>query len=93
MKKQKFSIFTHMQQAQFILNFPYPAFNVNGDQTVKKKMPFVNNCISYRFGFMLFNAPFNNISVISWPLVLLVEKTGVPGETTDLSQVTDILIT
>jgi hypothetical protein len=23
---------------------------------------------------------FNNISVISWPSVLLVEKTGVPGE-------------
>ena len=29
---------------------------------------------------MVFNANFNNISVISWPSVLLVEKTGVPGE-------------
>jgi len=27
----------------------------------------------------LFNATFNNISVISWPLVLLMEETGVPG--------------
>jgi hypothetical protein len=27
-----------------------------------------------------FNAPFNNISVISWQSVLLVEETGVPGE-------------
>ena len=29
---------------------------------------------------MVFNATFNNISVISWQSVLLVEKTGVPGE-------------
>jgi len=36
---------------------------------------------------MVFNATFNNISVISWQSVLLVEETGVPGE--DLWQVTD----
>jgi hypothetical protein len=29
---------------------------------------------------MVFNATFNNISVISWGSVLLVEETGVPGE-------------
>ena len=29
---------------------------------------------------MVFNATFNNISVISWQQVLSVEKTGVPGE-------------
>jgi hypothetical protein len=29
---------------------------------------------------MVFNANFNNISVISWRSVLLVEETGVPGE-------------
>jgi hypothetical protein len=29
---------------------------------------------------MVFNATFNNISVISWWSVLLVEKTGGPGE-------------
>jgi hypothetical protein len=28
------------------------------------------------FGFMVFNATFNNISVISWRSVLLVEETG-----------------
>ena len=35
---------------------------------------------------MVFNATFNNISVISWCSVLLVEETGVPGKkkTTDL---------
>jgi hypothetical protein len=31
-------------------------------------------------GFMVFNATFNNISVISWQSVLLVEETRGPGE-------------
>ena len=39
----------------------------------------------------MFNATFNNISVISWQSVLLVEETGVPRENTDLPQVTDKL--
>jgi len=30
--------------------------------------------------FMVLNATFNNISVISWRSVLLVEETGVPEE-------------
>jgi hypothetical protein len=42
---------------------------------------------------MVFKAAFNNIAVISWPSVLLVEETRVPGETTDLSQVTDNFVT
>jgi len=29
---------------------------------------------------MVFNAIFNNISVISWRSVLLVEETAIPGE-------------
>jgi hypothetical protein len=32
------------------------------------------------FGLMVFIATFNNISVISWRLVLLMEETGVSGE-------------
>jgi hypothetical protein len=32
------------------------------------------------FLVMVFNATFNNISVISWESVLLVEGTGVPAE-------------
>jgi len=31
-------------------------------------------------GFMVLNATFNNISVMSWRYVLLVEETGVPIE-------------
>jgi hypothetical protein len=33
-----------------------------------------------KFGFMVFNATFNNISVSSWRSVLLVKEPGVPGE-------------
>jgi len=40
---------------------------------------------------MVFNATFNNISVILWRSVLLVEETGVPEKTTYLAQVTDKL--
>ena len=40
---------------------------------------------------MVLNATLNNISVISWRPVLLVEETGRPEKTTDLSQVTDKL--
>ena len=41
--------------------------------------------IVWVWGFMLFNATFNNISIIPWRIVLLVE------ETIDMSQVTDTL--
>jgi hypothetical protein len=34
----------------------------------------------FGFGFIMFNATFNNISAISWRSVLLVEETGGPGE-------------
>jgi hypothetical protein len=40
---------------------------------------------------MVFNATFNNISVISVRSILLVEETGVPGESSNLSQVSDKL--
>jgi hypothetical protein len=40
---------------------------------------------------MVFNATFNNISIVSWRSVLLMEETGVPGENTNLTQVTDKL--
>jgi hypothetical protein len=44
------------------------------------------------FRLMGLNATFNNISVISWQSVLLVEETGEPGENHDLLQVTDKLL-
>jgi hypothetical protein len=39
----------------------------------------------------VFKATFNNILLISWRSVLLVEKTEDPEKTTDLPQVTDKL--
>ena len=55
----------------------------------------VINDRSYRFGlvwFMVFTATYKTMSVISLRSVLLVEETRVPGETTDLSQATDIAL-
>ena len=40
---------------------------------------------------MVLNATFNNISVLSWWSVLLVEETGVPEKNPILQQVTDKL--
>ena len=43
----------------------------------------LKKCIKYLFRFVCFiafNATFNNISVISWRSVLVVEETGVPAE-------------
>jgi hypothetical protein len=40
---------------------------------------------------MVFNATFNNISVISWRLVLLVEETGVPGVNLELAELVFII--
>ena len=36
--------------------------------------------INWLVWFMVFNTTFNNISVMSWPSVLLVEETRVPGD-------------
>jgi hypothetical protein len=40
---------------------------------------------------MVFNTTFNNISAITWWSFLLVDETGIPGESIDLSQFTDKL--
>jgi uncharacterized DUF497 family protein len=34
----------------------------------------------FRVWIMVFSTTFNNISVLSWRSVLLVEQTGLPGE-------------
>ena len=59
--------------------------------------PFLHNVLRIlKFDLMglwviVLNTTFNNISVISWWSVLLVEETGVPEKTTDLPQITDKL--
>jgi hypothetical protein len=42
------------------------------------KCTYSQTCI--KRGVLVFNATFNNISVISWQSVLLVEETGLPRE-------------
>ena len=41
---------------------------------------FLTMWVCERVRVMVFNATFNNISVISWRSVLLVEESGGPGE-------------
>jgi hypothetical protein len=56
-----------------------------------KNKKYIND-IGLEVRVMVFNATFNNISVISWQSVLLVVEAGeYLGKTTDLAQVTDKL--
>jgi hypothetical protein len=45
-----------------------------------QRIPYIVVYLIYMARVMVFNATFNNILVISWRSVLLVEKTRVPGE-------------
>ena len=53
--------------------------DVSGKQ-VKVWFRLVNDVWFGLVWFIVFNATFNNISVIKWQSVLLVEETSVPGE-------------
>ena len=46
-------------------------------------------CVRGRAGIMVFKATFNNISVIWWRSVLLVDETGEREKKNDQPQVTD----
>ena len=50
------------------------------DNLVNNLITIFQNMVGDLVWFMVFNATFNNISVISWRSVLLVEETGVLGE-------------
>jgi len=56
-------------------NLRFTSLIWGGFNNRKSFYPFV-----FFYWCMVFNATFNNISVISWLLVLLVEETRVPGE-------------
>jgi hypothetical protein len=63
------------------------ALNTKKTKPTIYKWPYFDHLVIYVFinkehwvWFMVFNGTFNNISVISWRLVLLVEETRVPGE-------------
>jgi hypothetical protein len=44
------------------------------------KIFYINQRLLVRVRVMVFNSTFNNIYVISWQTVLLVEETGISGE-------------
>ena len=59
-----------------------------GDQDLQKILRFIKDLIigevnikGFGFGLWCFSATFNNISVISWRLFVLVEERGMFGET------------
>ena len=54
--------------------------HVHANQSVVKHIMRFYFRIEGGFGVMVFNDTFNNISVISWQSVLLVEETGIAGE-------------
>jgi hypothetical protein len=51
-----------------------------GKLSLQKEVISLTEAISLLVCLMVLNATFNNISVISWRSVLLVEETGGPGE-------------
>jgi hypothetical protein len=77
-------------QPQYSLVWPDQAFKPRSAALESRTLkPFHQQCICslniivlywYWLGLMVFNAPFNNITVILWWSVLLVEDTEVPGE-------------
>jgi hypothetical protein len=82
----------------FSPNFWTRGFNRNRQNKILelwiKKSLITIVCIDFyyfRIRIMVFNATFNNISVIWWRSALLVEETGVLQKTTNQSQVTDKL--
>jgi hypothetical protein len=61
--------------------FPYTNVNTESKVTTPQEEYVVRICAFIDVVcLMMFNATFNNISVISWRSVLLVENTGVSGE-------------
>ena len=71
-----------------IFIYPHPSFSMSETSLIG----FLLSHLIKGVRVIVFNAIFNNISVISWRLVLLVEETRVPREKTiDLLYVTDKL--
>jgi hypothetical protein len=63
----------------------YYRWREDGECKVYMKCRHRHAKFGFRFGFIVFNATFNNISVISWWSISLVEETGVHGENQDLT--------
>ena len=71
------SFFQFGQMMEFSIHLIFP-LNTKPNRNLCQKTLVYGVGVMVRI--MVFNATFNNISAISWMSVLLVEKTGVPGE-------------
>ena len=76
---------TKIRIQQIKTNLQYKAWDTNP----RSQLTWISNTIVMELGnlhlkirviLMVLNATFNNISVISWRSILLVEETGVPRE-------------
>jgi len=82
-------MFQHMIDANEKLKDDFKKeFDVTNDQELEEIIRFIKNLIIGRvnikecgFGLWCFNATCNNISIISWRSFVLVEESGVLGET------------
>ena len=61
-------------------NFKHRRIFLGNTNYATKMISFTNDCISKTRGIEGYGVNVNNITVISWRSVLLVEETGVPGE-------------
>jgi WD40 repeat protein len=64
-------------------------WNLQTKEIVQKLQGHTGDYCVLMISWGLFNATFNNISVISWWSVLLVEETEYQDKTTDLEQITE----
>ena len=70
-----------LKNKSLLFNFLQLAFDIETES--KDSNIYLDDMVSISIGWvrvMVFNATFNNISVMSWRSVLLVEETGVPRE-------------
>ena len=77
---KNFNILLWTSQRGSSVVWPYSARTDMNIASVNLRCLQVNKLVGWFWWFMVFNATFNNIPVISWRSVLLVEDTGVPWE-------------
>ena len=83
------AMFRHMLDANEKLKVAFKEeFHVTNDKELQEIIRFIKDLIigkvnikGFGFGLWCFNATFNNISTISWRSFVLVEESGVLGET------------
>ena len=89
--KLKFSCYPNFEENFTVNRFTWYTHSHPLEYTVKISYLLDSDSGGWWLRLMVFNAPLNNISVILYRSVLVVEETGVPGENHRPIQVTDKL--